>query len=908
MALSDSNKTAIAFKNLLGKSQTSTTKELGNEAETIKFVVSWDTIWVQDIPSVPVSGTSLMEAVTGTFNIDPTSNGRAYFLTYNSSHPLAGQRITGAISPQYGDGYEAKIIATDSTIISVNDSREWLYQYFSGVYFQQNSNATPAPASASLYVYTGQTLKTANYGSATGGGADISASYIVVSTTSSLPNERRLTGGNGVVIEDHPETTSINVESFHWIGDSDGTGSITSINTPYSTSIDPNGLYPLDYGTDIFFYVSGAKGVVGSLGRKSVFGGDVVVSGTLTSFNGFSGSLTKLTDGTSFIIAGTNITVTTGSNGAVTINSTATGGGGSGDPNATYLVLSNTASLSAERAFAVGPGLTSNDGGANGVYAISASLVAGPNITLNLLSNNSYAITASGDPAASYLVVGNTSSLSAERALAAGPGISFTDGGANSIFAISASTLAGPGIAINQVGNSYAFSASLLAGPNTIINQVGNSYAITSSNGSDIAASYLVVGNTSSLSAERSLVAGNGITFVDAGANSTFTIAGTSFQESGSGNLRTTSSLAIGTTTFATGSGSDIFFYVSGTIANNNPNAKKTVLAADVVVSGGLKAINGFSGSHTVLADGTNAFVAGPNVSISIQSNGAVAISGSTQADSAATYLVLSNTSSLSAERALTIGTGLSSSDGGANSSYTISANLLAGPNVNINAVGNAYAITASGDPAASYLVVGNTSSLSAERSVLAGNGITFVDGGANSTFTIRSTLFNESGSGHLATTSSVSIGTITYATGSGSDIFFYVSGTQNVTASNSKKAVFGGDTVISGNVQAQAGCFVKRTFVTGTYTVKVTDYILGISSSGAGFTITLPTASLFTSFPTSSAPIYMFADEVGSAGQSPVVINPAPGNTINGSGSMTLSFPYDHISIYWTGTNWYKA
>lgn len=40
-----------------------------------------------------------------------------------------------------------------------------------------------------------------------------------------------------------------------------------------------------------------------------------------------SGSLTKLTDGTSYLIAGSNVTITTGSNGAVTIDST---GGGAG--------------------------------------------------------------------------------------------------------------------------------------------------------------------------------------------------------------------------------------------------------------------------------------------------------------------------------------------------------------------------------------------------------------------------------------------------------------------------------------------------------------------------------------------------------------------------------------------------
>jgi len=55
----------------------------------------------------------------------------------------------------------------------------------------------------------------------------------------------------------------------------------------------------------------------------------VQVDGYLKANAGISGSLTKLTDGTSYLIAGSNIAITTGSSGAVTISSTATGGGSS---------------------------------------------------------------------------------------------------------------------------------------------------------------------------------------------------------------------------------------------------------------------------------------------------------------------------------------------------------------------------------------------------------------------------------------------------------------------------------------------------------------------------------------------------------------------------------------------------
>ena len=90
---------------------------------------------------------------------------------------------------------------------------------------------------------------------------------------------------------------------------------------------------PLTIGTDVFFFVSGSRDV-----EVSVFGGDLIVSGamtiggpaaiegdslevtgTITATQGFSGSLTTLSDGTSYIIAGNNISIVSASNGAITI-------------------------------------------------------------------------------------------------------------------------------------------------------------------------------------------------------------------------------------------------------------------------------------------------------------------------------------------------------------------------------------------------------------------------------------------------------------------------------------------------------------------------------------------------------------------------------------------------------------
>lgn len=100
-------------------------------------------------------------------------------------------------------------------------------------------------------------------------------------------------------------------------------------------------------GTDNNFFVSGSIGSQGTAVRgTAVFGGDLVISGTLyggsplkigspiefqsATAAALSGSLTKLQDGKSYLVAGSNVTITSASNGQITI-AASSGGGGSGD-------------------------------------------------------------------------------------------------------------------------------------------------------------------------------------------------------------------------------------------------------------------------------------------------------------------------------------------------------------------------------------------------------------------------------------------------------------------------------------------------------------------------------------------------------------------------------------------------
>ena len=107
-------------------------------------------------------------------------------------------------------------------------------------------------------------------------GADRAASYLVLNATSSLPNERVLTAGTGIT----------------------------------ATDAGAGGALTLAINDSVVATLSG-----------STFSGASVFN------TGLSGSLTHLSDGTSYIKAGTNVTVTSASNGAVTIASTASGGG-----------------------------------------------------------------------------------------------------------------------------------------------------------------------------------------------------------------------------------------------------------------------------------------------------------------------------------------------------------------------------------------------------------------------------------------------------------------------------------------------------------------------------------------------------------------------------------------------------
>lgn len=248
MALSDANKAALAFKNTQGKAHTATNKELGNEEEEFRFIVGPDTVWLSQLTDTP--DPALVEQIQADLVADPTSNGRAFFAYYPAGHPKAGQRVLNTVPHSFSNTYEAVIRAADGTRITEFDARDWVYQYQPGIFFQQTANASPVPATATVYIYKGQTLQgllESGSGSLGGGGAQWIDTGDSFSTTGSVEiqgPEIRLEGSN-IVWENElvnnysidPSTTrQLNLISHYGM-----TGSVSIYGTMFTLNVPVTG-------------------------------------------------------------------------------------------------------------------------------------------------------------------------------------------------------------------------------------------------------------------------------------------------------------------------------------------------------------------------------------------------------------------------------------------------------------------------------------------------------------------------------------------------------------------------------------------------------------------------------------------------------------------------------------------
>jgi len=92
----------------------------------------------------------------------------------------------------------------------------------------------------------------------------------------------------------------------------------------------------------------------------------------------------------------------------------------------------------------------------------------------------------------------------------------------------------------------------------------------------------------------------------------------------------------------------------------------------------------------------------------------------------------------------------------------------------------------------------------------------------------------------------------------------------------------------------------MKRKTTASNYTVLTSDFYVGVTSTAAARTITLPLASS-----AEDGKIYIIKDESGGASTNNITINGNGAETIDG-GSVTISTDYGSIKVICDGANWF--
>ncbi len=104
-----------------------------------------------------------------------------------------------------------------------------------------------------------------------------------------------------------------------------------------------------------------------------------------------------------------------------------------------------------------------------------------------------------------------------------------------------------------------------------------------------------------------------------------------------------------------------------------------------------------------------------------------------------------------------------------------------------------------------------------------------------------------------------------------------------------------------SGSLTIKGGIINKRTATATSYTVLVTDYIVGVTSTAAARTITLPAAATATVGKT-----YIVKDESGAAATNNITVQGNAAETIEGTNTKLINTNYGVLRLYTDGTSWF--
>lgn len=280
--------------------------------------------------------------------------------------------------------------------IPLLDNIDWNVDYYNGILFLQDYDASKIPAYARAFAYIGKMAdelitSASNSGGSGGGSGDASAEYVVAAATGSLPNAKLIEAGSGITIT--TGSNSITVSST--LNSINGRSKTTYFVTGTHAAFQPLVISGIDFSTADY-----------DQNKIDIsFNGQLLHTGSLTQVQ--NEQRDYFLDTTGSIIFSTNLLEDDVIDAVISVVGTG-GGSGGGDSTASYLVLSNTGSLSNERALVAGTGLLANDAGANSDYTLSVddSVVATLSSSAIFSNGISGSLTNLAD-GSSYLIAGD---------------------------------------------------------------------------------------------------------------------------------------------------------------------------------------------------------------------------------------------------------------------------------------------------------------------------------------------------------------------------------------------------------------------------------------------------------------------------------------------------------------------